>query len=128
MSSRFFYVQFKFTPKIRTSSVPTTKHHGAVVEVPKDLVQHKQSEIINENPNEKGIALDLARRAAFGTFPTVQERIVGLYHEEAIWYEDQPPVINERPCDNEENGTRAWRIAVLPSAIPKDQLPDPEID
>ncbi len=53
MSSRFFYVQPKFTPKIRTSSVPPTKQHGAMVQVPKDLVQRMQSEIINENLSEK---------------------------------------------------------------------------
>ena len=91
MSSRFFYVQLKFTPKIRTYSVPRTKQHGAVVEVPKDLVQRKQSEIIKDNRSEKAIALDLARRAALGTFPTVEERVVGLYHEDAIWYEDRLP-------------------------------------
>ena len=104
MSSRIFYVQLKFTSKIRT------KQHEAVVEVPKELVQRKQSEVINENPNEKAIALDLARRAALGTFLTVEERVVGLYHEDAIWYENRPPVMNERPCDHENNGTRAWRI------------------
>ena len=112
MSSRFFYVQLKFTPRIRT--IGLRKQHGVVVEVPKELVQRKQSEVINENPNEKAIALDLARRAALGTFLTVEERVVGLYHEAAIWYEDRPPVMNERPCDHEENGTRAWRIALGP--------------
>jgi hypothetical protein len=110
MSSRFFYVQLKFTPKIRSYSVPRNRQHGAVVEVPKDLVQRKQSAIIKDNRSGKAIALDLARRAALGTFPTIEERAVGLYHEDAIWYEDQPPVMNERPCDNEENGTRAWKI------------------
>ena len=108
MSSRFFYVQLKFTPRIRT--IGLRKQHGAVVEVPKDLVQRRQSEIINENPSEKAIALDLARRAALATFLTVEERVVGLYHEDAIWYENRPPVMNERPCDHEENGTRAWRV------------------
>ena len=108
MSSRFFYVQLKFTPRIRT--IGLRKQHGVVVEVPKHLVQRKQSEIINENLSEKAIALDLARRAALGTFPTVEERVAGLYHEDAMWYENRPPVMNERPCDNEENGTKAWRI------------------
>jgi hypothetical protein len=46
-----------------------------MVEVPKDLVQRKQSEIINDNPREKVIVLDLARRAALGTFPSVPERV-----------------------------------------------------
>jgi hypothetical protein len=111
MSSRFFYVQLRFIPKSGLEQLPMSKQHGAVVEVPKDLVQRRQSEIINENPSEKAIALELARRAALGTFPTVEERVVGLYHEAAIWYEDRPPVMNERPCDHEVNGTRAWRIA-----------------
>ena len=66
------------------------------------------------------IARDLARKAALGTFPTVEERVVGLYHEDAIWYE-KPPLMNERPCDNEENGTRAW---VLPPQFPKNYWPD----
>jgi hypothetical protein len=110
MSSRFFYVQLKFTPKIRTDNVRRNRQHGAVVEVPTDLVQRKQLAIINDNRGAKAIALDLARRAALGTFPTVEERVLGLYHEDAIWYEDQPPVMNERPCDNEEDGTRAWKI------------------
>jgi len=110
MNSQFFYVQLKFRPKIENDSVPMTKQHEAVVEVPKDLVQRKQSEIINENLSEKAIALDLARRAALGTFPTVEERVAGLYHEDAMWYENRPPVMYERPCDHEENGTRAWRI------------------
>jgi hypothetical protein len=112
MSNQFFYVQLKFTPKIGTNSVPMTKLHEAVVEVPKDLVQRTQSEIINENPREKVIVLDLARRAALGTFPSVSERVDGLYDEDPpIWYEDRPHIMNERPCDNEENGIRAWRIA-----------------
>jgi hypothetical protein len=124
MSSRFFYVLLKFTPKIRTYSEPRTKQYGAVVEVPKDLVQRKRSEIMNENSREKAIALDLARKAALGTFPTVEERVVGLYHEDAIWYEEKPPVMNERPCDNEENGTKVWRIEVLPPQFPKTYWPD----
>src|SRR5260370_37925725 len=109
MSNQFFYFQLKFIPKI---GYTFTVEREVVVEVPKDLVHRKQSEIINENPSEKAIALDLARRAALGTFLTVEERVVGLYHEAAIWYEDRPPVMNERPCDHEENGTRAWRIAL----------------
>jgi hypothetical protein len=112
MSSRFFYVRLKFIPKSGLTELPMGKQHGAVVEVPKDLVQRKRSEIISENPSEKAIALDLARRAALGTFPTVEERVVRLYHEDATWCEEKPPVMNERPCDNEDNGRRAWRIVM----------------
>jgi hypothetical protein len=42
-----------------------------VVEVPKDLAQRKESEIIDENVR-KVIALDVARQVALGTFPTVE--------------------------------------------------------
>jgi hypothetical protein len=112
MSSQFFYVQLKFTPKMGTDRVPVTKQHEAVVEVPKDLVQRKQSENTSENAREKVIVLELAKRAALGTFPTVTERVIGLYDEDPpIWYEERPHVMEERRCDHEENGTRAWRTA-----------------
>ena len=111
MSEQFFYVHLKFIPKIVTLEVPILRQREVVVEVSKSLVQHRQSELLNENPGEKAIALDIARRAALGTFPTVAERILGLYDEEApSWHEHRHQVMNERPCDNEENGTRAWRI------------------
>ena len=111
MYSQFFYVQLNFRPKLGTDRVPLIKQHEAVVEVPKDLVQRKQSENTSANSREKVIVLELARRAALGTFPTVLERAIGLYNEDPpIWYEDRPHVMNERRCDNEENGTRAWMI------------------
>jgi hypothetical protein len=43
MSSQFVYVQLNFGPKIGAERVPLIKQHEAVVEVPKDLVQRKQS-------------------------------------------------------------------------------------
>jgi hypothetical protein len=105
MSDQFFYLQLKFIPKIGHTF---TDEREVVVEVPKDLVQQK-SESINENLREV-IALDLARNA-LGTFPTDAERVVGLYDEDPpIWYQNRLPVMNERPCDHEENGTRAWRM------------------
>ena len=112
MNSQSFYVQLNFRPKIGTERVPQIKQHETVVEVPKDLVQRKQSKNTSKNSREKVIVLELARRAAIGTFPTVTERVIGLYDEDQpIWYEDRPHVMNERRCDNEENGTRAWKIA-----------------
>ena len=106
MSAQFFYLQFKFTPKIGHTF---TDEREVVVEVPKRLVQRKL-ESINESLKEV-IALGLAKSAALGTFPTEAERVVYLYEEDPpIWYPDRPPVMNERPCDHEENGARAWRI------------------
>jgi hypothetical protein len=96
----------KLIPKIGHTF---TDEREVVVEVPKDLVQRK-SESINESLREV-IALDLAKSAALGTFPTESERALNLYDEASpIWYNDRPPVMNERPCDHEEDGIRAWRI------------------
>ena len=106
MSDKFFYLQFKFIPKIGHCF---TDEREVVVEVPKDLVQRK-SESINEGLREV-VALDLARRVALGTFPNESERALDLYEEAPpIWYPDRPQVMNERACDHEENGTRAWRV------------------
>ena len=106
MSDQFFYVQLKFTPKIGHTFADERE---VAVEVPKDLVQ-RQSEPANEGLKEV-VALDLARSAALGTFPTEAERDIELYDEDPpTWYYERLPVMNERPCDYEENGTRAWRI------------------
>ena len=67
--------------------------------------------LLNENLREKAIALDLARSAALRTFSTLPEGVASPYDEDAIWCEDRLAVMNERPCDHEENGTRAWRMA-----------------
>jgi hypothetical protein len=111
MSDQFFYLQLNFSPKSGSWISPITGQHQVTVEVPKDFVRSKQASLLNEKLTEKEIAIDLARRVALGTFPSVAERVIGLYDEDPpIWSEDRPHVMNERACDNEENGTRAWRI------------------
>jgi hypothetical protein len=105
MSARFFFLQLKFTPK---AGHTFTDEREVVVEVPKSLVQRK-SDLINESLKEV-IALGLAKSAALGTFPT-EELAVNLFEEgPPVWYQDRPSVLNERPCDHEVNGTRAWKI------------------
>lgn len=111
MSEQFYYVHLGFIPKMVTLTFPILRQREVVVEVPKDLVQHRLSALVNENLGEEEIALNLARRAALATFPTVAERLVGLYDENAPrWHEHRHHVMDERPCDHEENGVRAWRI------------------
>jgi hypothetical protein len=110
MSDEYFYVWFRFSAKIGVRTGTTSRQHEAVVEVPRDLVQRKQSEFMNENPREKAIALDFARRAALALFSTGEQRLAWPYDEDALWCEDRHPVMNERPCDYEDDGIRAWRI------------------
>jgi hypothetical protein len=106
MRDQFLYLQLKFMPKVGHTF---TDDREVVVEVPKDLVQRK-SESVNESLRQV-IALNLAKSAALGTFPTELERVLEAYDEAPpIWYSERPPVMNQRVCDYEENGIRAWRI------------------
>ena len=74
----------------------------------------RQSDLIGQDFSEKAIALDLARDVALKTetpFPAIGKRVAGLYDEDRpIWYEDRHRVMNQRPCDHEERGIRAWKI------------------
>jgi hypothetical protein len=105
MNDQYFYLQLNFTPKFGTRIYRDTGEHKVAVEVPKDLVRRKRSESLNATVREKAIALNLARGAAVQTFSDEAP-----YDEDAIWCDSRPSVMNERPCDHEENGTRAWRI------------------
>lgn len=81
----------------------------AAVEVPNALVLRKQTELVNKDRIEKAIALELAREVALAAFLGAN-RVVWPYHEDALWYDDRPYLMDERACDHEENGIRAWRI------------------
>ena len=49
---------------------------------------------------KEAIALDLARRVALDTFPTVAGRILGLYDEAApTWHEQRHHVMNRESSD-----------------------------
>jgi hypothetical protein len=101
-SQQFFYVHLKFTQEI-------------VVEVPRGLLNQRQSDLVGQGFTEKAIALNLARDVALkmaSPFPAIGERAAGLYDEDPpIWYEYRHRVMNQRPCDHEERGIRAWKIA-----------------
>jgi hypothetical protein len=105
MAEQFFYVQFIFNPKIRDKSLALQ----AVAEVPKELVLRKR-ELMNSNARERGVALDLARRAVVAMLSTGAEPGVWPYDEDALWYTAVPNIINERPCDYEDGGIRVWRF------------------
>jgi hypothetical protein len=111
MSDQYFYLRFRFSAKSRGHSFATARWYEAFVEVPKDLVLARQAELINENPKERAITLDLARRTAFALFSAGAGKMTGPYNEDALWCDDRPAIMNLRPCDHEENGIRAWKLA-----------------
>jgi hypothetical protein len=110
MSDQSFYLELTFRPKAGTRISRITGQHQVIVEVPKSLVRSELSKMLAGTAKEESIALRLARSAALHTFLTVPEGIAQQYHEDAIWCEDRPAVMNRTPCDYEENGTKAWRI------------------
>jgi hypothetical protein len=106
MSKQFLYARLNFSHKTKRGTTVTAHQSEVVVEVPKDLIHC-------EHPDEeKVIALEIARVSALGTFPAVDEQ-TGVVDDAGspIWHDERPHVMSERPCDNEENGTRAWRVA-----------------
>jgi hypothetical protein len=62
------------------------------------------------NLREKAIVLELGRRDALALFSIGEQRLPSPHNEDALWYEDRHPVMNERPYDYEDNGIRTWRI------------------
>ena len=115
MSKQFFYVHLKLTPKSVSLAAPIGDPHEIVVEVPRGLLHQRQSDLSGQDFTEKAMALDIARDVALKTatpFPAIGERAAGLYDEDRpIWYEDRHCVMNRGPCDHEERGIRAWKIA-----------------
>ena len=108
MSEQFFYVEFVFTPK-RGCQI---EHHRVVVEIPKCLLVKQLAASANGKSGERLMILKLANsaaRAAFRNAPGMREAEFP-YHEDAIWYEERLPMMNERPCDFSENGINVWLI------------------
>ena len=117
MSKQFFYVHLQLTPKSVSLEAPIGSPHEVVVEVPRGSLNQRVSHLVGQGFTEKAIALDLARDVALKTetaspFPAIGKRAAGLYDEDPpIWYEYRHRVMNQRPCNHEERGIRAWKIA-----------------
>jgi hypothetical protein len=120
MNEQFLYVHLKLTPKSVSLAAPIGNPHEIVVEVPRGLLKQRvlkqrQSVLVGQDFTEKAMALDLARDVALKTatpFPAIGVRAAGLYYEDRPnWYEYRHRVMNQRPCDHEERGIRAWKIA-----------------
>jgi hypothetical protein len=111
MSEQFLYAQFNFRSKAKADKIEATEQCEVVVEVPKDLVPCKHSKSLTGTTEEKILALGIARITALGTLPQIGEPAAEMYDEGApFWREERHPMMNERPCDHEERGIRAWKI------------------
>ena len=104
MAEKSYYIEFTFTEK------QTQVRREAIVEVPRDVVRRKQTELIDDR-RVKAVALDLARGVALTAFSANAERVIWPYDEDALWHNERVSLMEKRACDHEENGMRVWRIA-----------------
>ncbi len=111
MSKQFLYAQLSFTHQTTRGTIATAHQSEVMVEVPKDLIHCEHPESPTGNDEEKIIALEMATVSALSTLPVLEaQRAIQYVSGIPIWHKERPPVMNERPCDQEKNGIRAWRI------------------
>src|SRR6201987_6201055 len=110
MSAQFFYVHLKLTPKSVSLAAPIGSPHEIVVEVPRGLLNQRQSDLGGQDFTEKAIALDLARDVALKTgtpFPAIGKRAAGLFNDQPpIWDEERQRGSNKSPWKHEARGFR----------------------
>jgi hypothetical protein len=112
MSQQFLYVQFKVTPK--GTLTRATGRETVAIELPAEHVvnwkqQHPGRYLIDEE-----IAIELTQGVAI----TAADRFVVLSHDPLKEQEIHSgtvlssllPIMNERDCDYEDDGIRAWFI------------------
>ena len=112
MSQQFLYVQFKVTPK--GTLTRATGRETVAIELPAEHVvnwkqQHPGRYLIDEEiaiELTQGVAIAAADRFVVLTHRPLKEREI----HSARFLPERLPVMNERECDYEDNGIRAWFI------------------
>jgi hypothetical protein len=112
MSKQFLYGQFKVTPK--GTLTRATGNETVVIELPFKYVADWKLRQPSRYLTDEEIAIELTQEVAI----TVADRFVVLTHRplqereihSARFLLERLPVIDERECDYEDNGIRAWFI------------------
>ena len=115
MSQQFLYVQFKVTPK--GTLTRATGSETVAIELPAKHVADWKLQRPGRYLTDEEIAIELTQGVATGT----ADRFVVLTHRplkereihSAGFLPDRLPIMNERDCDYEDNGIRAWVIISL---------------
>jgi hypothetical protein len=108
--SQFKYILFKVTPK-GTMARPSG-NEAIAIELPSEHVANWKLERPDLNLSDEQIAIELAQSVAIAT----ADRVVPLTHQplrdreihSPKFLPARPLVMNERNCDYEDNGIRAW--------------------
>jgi hypothetical protein len=110
MSAQFVYLQFNVTPK---GSLSRGCDSGTIaIELPAKHVTDWRLERPGRSSSDEEIAIDLAQVVAIAA----AQKFVALTHRPLMEREihsskfmaDRLPLMNERECDHEDNGIRAW--------------------
>ena len=110
MSEQFFYIQFRVTPK--GTFAKATGNEMISIELPSKHVGDWKLERPGRNTSDEAIATDLAsvvaiatarKFASLGHRPLMEQEI-----HSASFLAERPLLMNERSCDYEDNGIRAW--------------------
>ena len=115
MSQQFLYVQFKVTPK-----GILTRANGSetlAIELPVKHVADWKLRQPGRYLTDEEIAIELTQGVAIAA----ADRFVVLTHRplkereihSARFLPERLPIMNERDCDNEDSGIRAWFIISL---------------
>ena len=110
--SQFLYLQFKVTPK--GSLAHAIGNETVAIELPTKHVADWRIERPHLKLSDKEIAIELTQPIAIAT----AGRFVFLTHSplkereihSATFFPRRFPIMNERSCDYEDNGIRAWFI------------------
>jgi hypothetical protein len=110
--SQFLYIQFKVDPKATLARPKGTEM--VVIELPVKHVDDWKLERPDRKLSEDEIAILITEPVAIAT----AERFVALTHQplrkqeihSAKFLAERDAVMNERDCDYEDNGIRAWFI------------------
>jgi len=110
MSAQFVYLQFNVTPK---GSLSRGCGSGTIaIELPSKHVTDWKLERPGRSSSDEEIAIDLAQVVAIAT----AQKFVTLTHgplmegeiHSSKFMSERLPLMNERECDYEDNGIRAW--------------------
>jgi hypothetical protein len=110
MSAQFVYLQFKVTPK---GILSRGCGSGTIaIELPSKHVTDWKLERPGRSTSDEEIAIDLAQVVAIAA----AQKFVTLTHSPlkegeihlSKFMSERLPLMNERECDYEDNGIRAW--------------------
>jgi hypothetical protein len=112
MSEQFFYIQYKVTP--RRTLTRGTGNEAITIELPVKHVIDWKLQQPDRYLTDEEIAIELTQGVAIAA----ADRFVVLSHDplkeqeihSARFLPERLPVMDERECDYEDNGIRAWFI------------------